>query len=141
VHNVQAVQPGRELSLQILPNSEAPVVSGDESRLRQVLGNLVSNALHYTPLEAPITLSVGTRDGEAILEVTDNGPGLDDEQKARVFERFYRADSARTRSTGGSGLGLSIVAALISAHQGRVTVTDNTPTGAIFTVHLPLAAP
>jgi two-component system OmpR family sensor kinase len=139
VHNAQAVQPGRELSLQILPNSEAPVVSGDESRLRQVLGNLVSNALHYTPLEAPITLSVGTRDGEAILEVTDNGPGLDDEQKARVFERFYRADSARTRSTGGSGLGLSIVAALIAAHGGRVTVTDNTPTGAVFTVHLPLA--
>ena len=140
LHNAQAVQPGRSIALEILPDSEAPVVEGDEARLRQVLGNLVSNALHHTPLEAPITVSVGTRDGEAILEVSDTGPGLDDEQKARVFERFYRADSARTRSTGGSGLGLSIVAALVSAHQGRVTVADNTPTGATFTVHLPLAA-
>ena len=140
LHNAQAVQPGRSIALKILPDSEAPVVEGDEARLRQVLGNLVSNALHHTPMEAPITVSVGTRDGEAILEVGDTGPGLDDEQKARVFERFYRADSARTRSTGGSGLGLSIVAALVSAHQGRVTVTDNTPTGATFTVHLPLAA-
>jgi two-component system OmpR family sensor kinase len=64
---------------------------------------------------------------------------LSEEQKARVFERFYRADSARTRSTGGSGLGLSIVAALVAAHNGKVTVTDTTPHGATFTVHLPLA--
>jgi two-component system OmpR family sensor kinase len=139
LHNAQAVQPERNISLRILPDSEAPVVQGDEARLRQVLGNLVSNALHHTPLDAPITVSAGTRDGEAILEVSDTGPGLTDELKARVFERFYRADSARTRSTGGSGLGLSIVAALVAAHHGRVTVTDNSPTGAIFTIHLPLA--
>ena len=103
-----------------------------------MLGNLVSNALHHTPIDAPITISVGTRDGEAILEVADTGPGLSDEQKARVFERFYRADSARTRSTGGSGLGLSIVAALVAAHRGKVTVTDTPRHGATFTVHLPL---
>ena len=139
VHDVQAVQPGREIKLQILPNSGAPVVSGDEARLRQVLGNLVSNALHHTPVDAPITISVGTRDGEAILEVADTGPGLSDEQKARVFERFYRADSARTRVTGGSGLGLSIVAALVAAHSGKVTVTDTAGHGATFTVHLPIA--
>ncbi|MEV8371514.1 HAMP domain-containing sensor histidine kinase [Kribbella sp. NPDC056861] len=139
VHDVQAVQPGRQMKLQILPDSGAPVVSGDEARLRQVLGNLVSNALHHTPVEAPITLSVGTRAGEAILEVADTGPGLDDQQKARVFERFYRADSARTRVTGGSGLGLSIVAALVAAHGGKVTVTDTVPHGATFTVHLPIA--
>ncbi len=138
LHNAQAVQPGRNISLKILQDSEAPVVEGDEARLRQVLGNLVSNALHHTPLEAPITVSVGTRGDEAILEVSDTGPGLSDEQKAKVFERFYRADSARTRTTGGSGLGLSIVAALVAAHRGRVTVTDSTPTGATFTVHLPL---
>ncbi len=138
LHNAQAVQPGRNISLKILPDSEAPVVEGDEARLRQVLGNLVSNALHHTPLEAPITVSVGTRDGEAILEVGDTGPGLYDEQKAKVFERFYRADSARARTTGGSGLGLSIVAALVAAHGGRVTVTDTAPHGATFTVHLPL---
>jgi two-component system OmpR family sensor kinase len=140
VHDVQAVQPGREVKLRILPNSGAPVVSGDEARLRQVLGNLVSNALHHTPVDAPIVLSVGTRDGEAILEVADTGPGLSEEQKVKVFERFYRADSARTRATGGSGLGLSIVAALVAAHGGKVTVTDTVPHGATFTVHLPVMA-
>jgi two-component system OmpR family sensor kinase len=139
VHDVQAVQPGREVKLRILPNSGAPVVNGDEARLRQVLGNLVSNALHHTPVDAPITISVGTRDGVAVVEVADTGPGLSDEQKARVFERFYRADSARTRSTGGSGLGLSIVAALVAAHNGKVTVTDTPGHGATFTVYLPLA--
>lgn len=139
VHDVQAVQPGRQVKLQILQDSGAPVVSGDEARLRQVLGNLVSNALHHTPVDAPITISVGTRDGEAIVEVADTGPGLSNEQKARVFERFYRADSARTRVTGGSGLGLSIVAALVAAHSGKVTVTDTPGHGATFTVHLPLA--
>ncbi|WP_350276253.1 HAMP domain-containing sensor histidine kinase [Kribbella sp. HUAS MG21] len=140
LHNAQAVQPERHISLTILPESEAPVVSGDEARLRQVLGNLVSNALHHTPPDAPITVSVGTRGSEAVLEVRDTGPGLSDEQKARVFERFYRADTARTRTTGGSGLGLSIVAALVAAHRGRVTVTDTTPHGATFTVYLPLGA-
>jgi two-component system, OmpR family, sensor kinase len=139
LHNAQAVQPDRQITLNLLPDSEAPVVQGDESRLRQVLGNLIGNALNHTPHESPITVSVGTRGPEAILEVTDSGPGLDNEQKARVFERFYRADSARTRATGGSGLGLSIVAALVAAHQGKVTVADNAPTGAIFTIHLPLA--
>ncbi|TDU84402.1 two-component system OmpR family sensor kinase [Kribbella voronezhensis] len=139
VHDVQALQPDRSVKFQILPGSAAPVVDGDEARLRQVLGNLVSNALHHTPVEAPITVSVGTRDNEAVLEVADTGPGLSEEQKAKVFERFYRADSARTRATGGSGLGLSIVAALVAAHNGHVTVTDTPGGGATFTVHLPLA--
>jgi two-component system OmpR family sensor kinase len=139
LHNAQAIQPDRPLSLTILPDSEAPVVEGDEARLRQVLANLVSNALNYTPVDAPITVSVGTRGTEAILEVSDTGPGLSEEQKAHVFERFYRADTARTRTTGGSGLGLSIVAALVAAHKGRVTTTDTQPHGATFTVHLPVA--
>ncbi|ONI69168.1 two-component sensor histidine kinase [Kribbella sp. ALI-6-A] len=139
VHGAEAVQPERSVTLRILPNSGAPVVQGDEARLRQVLGNLVSNALHHTPVEAPVTVSVGTREGEAVLEVADTGPGLDDEQKARVFERFYRADTARTRVTGGSGLGLSIVSALVAAHRGRVTVSDTPGGGATFTVTLPVA--
>jgi two-component system OmpR family sensor kinase len=145
VRDAAAVQPDRVVKLQILAGSDAPVVIGDEARLRQVLGNLVSNALHHTPVDCPIMLSVGTRttstgQAEAILEVSDTGPGLTAEQKARVFERFYRADSARTRVTGGSGLGLSIVAALVAAHNGKVTVTDTPGGGATFTVHLPLTA-
>jgi two-component system OmpR family sensor kinase len=139
VHDVEALQPDRSVKFQILPGSDAPVVEGDEARLRQVLGNLVSNALHHTPVEAPITVSVGTRGDEAIMAVADTGPGLSEEQKPKVFERFYRADSARTRVTGGSGLGLSIVAALVAAHNGRVTVTDTPGGGATFTVHLPVS--
>jgi two-component system OmpR family sensor kinase len=139
LHNAQAIQPDRNLSLTILPGSEAPVVLGDEARLRQVLGNLVSNALNYTPVNAPITVSVGTRGNEAVMEVSDTGPGLSDEQKARVFERFYRADTARNRTTGGSGLGLSIVAALVAAHNGRVTTSDTQPHGATFTIYLPIS--
>lgn len=138
VHYAEAVQPERKVEFRILPGSEAPVVEGDEARLRQVLGNLVSNALHHTPETAPVTISVGTRDGSAVLEVSDTGPGLTPEQKNRVFERFYRADTARTRTTGGSGLGLSIVAALVAAHAGKVTITDTPGGGTTFTVSLPL---
>ncbi|HEY3002785.1 MAG TPA: HAMP domain-containing sensor histidine kinase [Kribbellaceae bacterium] len=139
VKDAQAVQPERAVRLEVLPGSIAPVVTGDEPRLRQVLGNLMSNALHHTPVTAPVTLAVGTADDAAVVAVRDSGPGLDDEQKARVFERFYRADSARTRGTGGTGLGLSIVAALVAAHRGTVAVSDSPGGGATFTVRLPLA--
>ena len=140
VHDARAVQPDRQVALEILPGSVAPVVTGDEARLRQVLGNLMSNALHHTPVDAPVTVAVGTADGAALVAVRDSGPGLTPEQKSRVFERFYRADTARTRATGGSGLGLSIVAALVAAHHGTVDVTDSPGRGTTFTVHLPLAA-
>jgi two-component system OmpR family sensor kinase len=139
VRDAQAVQPERVVRLELLPGSAAPVVTGDEVRLRQVLGNLLSNALHHTPEAAPVTVAVGTADHAAVVHVRDTGPGLPDEQKARVFERFYRADSARSRTTGGSGLGLSIVAALVSAHRGTVEVTDTPGGGATFSVRIPLA--
>ncbi|HYU86690.1 MAG TPA: HAMP domain-containing sensor histidine kinase [Kribbellaceae bacterium] len=139
VKDAQAVQPERAVRLEVLPGSIAPVVTGDEPRLRQVLGNLMSNALHHTPVTAPVTLAVGTADDAAVVAVRDSGPGLNDDQKARVFERFYRADSARTRATGGTGLGLSIVAALVAAHRGTVAVSDSPGGGATFTVRLPLA--
>lgn len=146
VRDAKAVQPDRPVGLEVLAGSEAPVVTGDEARLRQVLGNLLSNALHHTPPTAPITVAVGTADGAAVIHVRDTGPGLTDEQKSRVFERFYRADTARTRKStanrtgaGGSGLGLSIVAALVAAHHGTVDVTDTLAGGATFTIRLPLA--
>ncbi len=139
VRDAKAIQPERTVRLEVLPGSEAPVVTGDEARLRQVLGNLLSNALHHTPESAPVTVAVGTESSRrAVVHVRDSGPGLSDEYKSRVFERFYRADSARTRATGGSGLGLSIVAALVEAHGGTIDVTDTPGGGATFTVHLPL---
>jgi two-component system, OmpR family, sensor kinase len=142
VRDAKAIQPERTVRLEVLPGSEAPVVTGDEARLRQVLGNLLSNALHHTSESAPVTVAVGTEKStagrRAVVHVRDSGPGLSDEYKSRVFERFYRADSARTRATGGSGLGLSIVAALVEAHGGTIDVTDTPGGGATFTVHLPL---
>ncbi|ORI15411.1 HAMP domain-containing sensor histidine kinase [Rhodococcus sp. 1168] len=137
VLDAKAVSPEREISLKMLPGPGIPEVSGDDARLRQVLGNLMGNAIRYTPPEAEIMVCVGTTDTTALLEVRDTGPGLSAEESAHVFERFYRADSSRTRESGGSGLGLSIVAALVSAHGGTVTVDSTPGQGATFRVELP----
>jgi two-component system OmpR family sensor kinase len=110
---------------------------GDEARLRQVLGNLVSNALTHTPDDAAVTVSVSTGGAAVVLSVSDTGPGLAAADTERVFERFYRADSSRTRASGGSGLGLSIVAALVAAHGGTVAVDSTPGVGTTFRVTLP----
>ncbi|MFC7763793.1 sensor histidine kinase [Catellatospora bangladeshensis] len=114
----------RPLRLELL-DGEPPVVCGDEDRLRQVVTNLVGNALTHTPAGTPVTVRVGVEGDRALLEVVDRGPGLAPEHAERVFERFYRADPARARDherspAAGSGLGLSIVAALVTAHGGEV---------------------
>ena len=119
------------------------MVLGDDRRLRQVLANLVNNALTHTPAGSPIEVRVGTstldgRPGVAV-EVVDHGPGLAPEQAERVFERFYRADPARSPADGGTGLGLSIVAALVAVHGGTVGVDSVPGRGARFRVVLPLA--
>jgi two-component system OmpR family sensor kinase len=125
------------------PAASAPVL-GDEAKLRQVVSNLVGNALRYTPDGSPIELAVGIRtvDGQdrSIIEVRDHGPGISADDAARVFERFYRADSSRTRETGGSGLGLAIVAAIVGSHGGTVRVADTDGGGATLAVSLPLRA-
>jgi two-component system OmpR family sensor kinase len=112
-------------------------------RLRQVIGNLMSNALTHTPDGTPVEvriLSGRLHDASAVvLEVADQGQGLAANQAERVFERFYRADQARTRKTGGSGLGLAIVAGLVAAHNGTVAVDSTPGHGATFRIALPLA--
>jgi two-component system, OmpR family, sensor kinase len=119
------------------------VVLGDDQRLRQVLANLVNNALAHTPAGSPVEVRVGASslDGRpgAAVEVVDHGPGLTPEQAERVFERFYRADPARSHADGGTGLGLSIVAALVAVHGGTVQVDSVPGRGARFRVVLPLA--
>jgi len=105
--------------------------------LRQVLGNLVANALQHTPESARVTVRVGTLGDHAVLEVADEGPGMEMVDAQQVFERFYRADSSRTRSSGGTGLGLSIVDSLVRAHGGRVTVRTAPGSGCCFRVTLP----
>jgi two-component system OmpR family sensor kinase len=116
-------------------------VLGDDARLRQVIGNLVNNALIHTPPGTTVTVRVSTVDEEAarwvVLDVVDSGPGLPAADAERVFERFYRADPSRTRASGGTGLGLSIVAALVAAHGGTVTVDTEQGVGTTFRVRLP----
>jgi len=147
VADASAVAPDRRIELVLGPGDgqpgHAPVVLGDEQRLRQVLANLVDNALRHTPAGSPVEVRVGEAalDGRpgAAVEVVDHGPGLTPEQTERVFERFYRADPARSGGDGGTGLGLSIVAALVAVHGGTVQVDSVPGRGARFRVVLPLA--
>ncbi|MFI7128434.1 ATP-binding protein [Nonomuraea sp. NPDC050153] len=122
------------------PAASAPVL-GDEARLRQVVSNLVGNAITHTPPSTPVRIGVGTEGAEAVLVIEDEGPGLDAEEAARVFDRFYRADGSRTRATGGAGLGLAIVRSIVTAHGGRVEVRSSPGRGAAFRVRLPAADP
>jgi two-component system, OmpR family, sensor kinase len=115
------------------------LVLGDESHLRQVVTNLVANALRHTPPGSPIELAVGTDDGHGVLEVRDHGHGIAPEQARQVFERFFRADASRQRASGGTGLGLAIVAAIVAAHGGQVGVSQTSGGGATFAVRLPSA--
>jgi two-component system OmpR family sensor kinase len=132
--DARAVAPQRPIGLSA---PEPVVVTGDDLRLRQVVGNLVRNALVHTPPGAPVEISVGRANGRAVLTVTDHGPGLGADGTKRVFEPFYRADPGRSRDRGGSGLGLSIVAAVVGAHDGRVEATETEGGGATFRVELP----
>ena len=147
VHDARLLAPDRTIELSVQPGA-AFLVIGDDARLRQVIGNLMSNALTHTPDGSPIEVSIGsgTLDPRipdsapaVTLDVTDHGPGMTPEQAQRVFERFYRADQARTRTTGGSGLGLAIVRALVTAHGGAASVRTAPGRGATFRIALPLA--
>jgi two-component system, OmpR family, sensor kinase len=140
VHDAQSIAPKRRIAMEVFDGPGTPEVLGDEARLRQVLSNLVSNALQHTPEDAGITVRVGTHDDQAVLEVIDEGPGMTQEDAQRVFERFYRADSSRARASGGTGLGLSIVDSLVYAHGGTVSVTTAPGRGCRFEVNLPRIA-
>jgi two-component system phosphate regulon sensor histidine kinase PhoR len=108
--------------------------------MKQVVVNLLDNAIKYTPPGGAVGLDVRTHDGKALLEVTDNGMGIPAESLPRVFERFYRVDEARSRELGGAGLGLSIVRSICAAHHGRVEAASTVGKGSIFRVELPLAS-
>jgi two-component system, OmpR family, sensor kinase len=140
VHDAQALARKRNITMEVLDGPGTPEVLGDEARLRQVLGNLVTNALQHTPESADIVVRVGTDADDAILEVVDKGPGMSEQDALRVFERFYRTDSSRARISGGTGLGLSIVDSLVLAHGGRVSVTTAPGQGCRFYVSLPRVA-
>jgi two-component system, OmpR family, sensor kinase len=165
VQDARMIAPDRDVRLNV-GHDTAFLVLGDEARLRQVVGNLMNNALSHTPAGTPVEVYVhsgtlswqnaGTRLGSpgpvgisgpgtgqpwapaVILEVVDHGPGMTAEQAQHVFERFYRTDQARTRATGGTGLGLAIVSALVMSHGGTVALDTAPGRGATFRVALPL---
>jgi two-component system OmpR family sensor kinase len=148
VEAARAVEPERPITVELPDGTARLVVRGDDARLRQVVGNLLSNALTHTPPGTPVSVRLYAENGLAVVEVADKGPGLAPEQAERVFERFYRADAARGRPArragaasmgGGTGLGLAIVAAITEAHGGSVQLDTEPGRGATFRVRLPLA--
>jgi two-component system OmpR family sensor kinase len=135
--DARAVAPQRQITL----TSPGPVVvEGDDLRLRQVVGNLVRNALVHTPQQTAVEIGVSTENGTGRMSVVDHGPGLQAKDMERIFEPFYRADPSRSRDSGGAGLGLSIVTAVVSAHGGKVNVKETSGGGVTFEVELPLAS-
>jgi two-component system OmpR family sensor kinase len=151
VHDAKAVQPDRPIALHLDESlTDVPVVFGDEGRLRQVVGNLVTNALTHTPPDTRVMVTVAQAaddGGVLVLRVADEGPGMDPADAGRAFERFYRADASRTRGedstakAGGTGLGLAIVSSLVAAHGGSVDLATAPGRGATFTVRLPRSGP
>ncbi len=135
--DTRAVEPDRPVVVDI---ADGPlVVVGDEGRLRQVLANLTTNALAHTPPGTPVEVRAHRRDGLVVVEVADRGPGMAPHHADRAFERFYRADPARSRRHGGSGLGLSIVAATVAAHHGTTQLDTAAGRGTTVRIELPAA--
>jgi heavy metal sensor kinase len=124
-------------------NCQAPApvfLQGDRGRFKQVIVNLLDNAIKYTPAGGTVTLTVRELPHETVCEVTDNGIGIPAASLPHVFDRFYRVDEARNRESGGAGLGLAIVKAIVTAHNGRVEVESTEGAGSCFRVFLPAAA-
>ena len=129
----------RGCDLQLRVGATAADVCGDPRRLHQVLLNLVTNALQHAPTGGNVWLTVDRDSGKVIVQVADDGPGIPAEHLAHVFDRFYRADTARDREDGGAGLGLAIARAIVEAHGGSIRVANAPRGGAVFSVALPSA--
>ena len=134
---VAAEEKGIQLHSQ-LPE-DAVNVNGDDEALRQVVDNLLDNAIKYTPGGGEVSLGIEVEEGSAILRVKDSGIGIEAEHQERIFERFYRVDKARSREVGGTGLGLSIVKHFTASMGGVVGVESEPGVGTVFRVELPLA--
>ena len=134
VTNSEAIDPDHPITVN---STEVVRVMGDEQRLTQVIANLLSNARAHTPSGTAVTISLREEDDRAIIDIVDDGPGLPEDNSEKLFERFYRVDSSRSRETGGAGLGLAIVAAIVAAHEGTIEAGNLEGHGARVTINLP----
>jgi len=138
VQSLRSLAAAKSISLSIHSPSELPFVA-DESLIRRMLLNLLDNAIKYTPTGGTVTVTTSELPDSAAIVVADNGPGIPAELQSRIFERFFRADQARTRSNSGTGagLGLSIAKWIAEAHHGSLELTRSDAAGSVFTVPLP----
>jgi signal transduction histidine kinase len=134
VQQARIVAAGRPITLEA---AEPVIVDADTERLRQIIDNLIGNAIQHTPAGTPVAVTVSSEPGSGRLTIADRGPGMTQEQASHVFERFYRTDEARTPARGGAGLGLAIAASLAAAHGGELTVDTKPGDGATFQLRLP----
>lgn len=143
VSDVRVLDPDRHVRLVGLDGELSPVeIRGHEAGLRQVLGNLLANAVRHTPAGSDVEVALGRRGSTARVEVRDHGVGIPADLRTKVFERFYRTDPSRNRAQGGgSGLGLAIVAAIVAGHQGTIHVEETPGGGATFVLQLPVDGP
>ena len=142
VFDLQALDPTRTVGLTGITGRTPPmslIVPGDRDRLSQVFTNLIGNIVRYTPSGSPVEIALGLSGDTAIVELRDHGPGIDETDRGRVFERFYRADTSRNRKSGGSGLGLAIVSGILAAHRGRASLTKTKGGGLTVRIELPTA--
>ena len=134
--SARAAFAGRAINVRNQADS-IPLVKGDPDRLHQVLLNLVSNGIRHGGDDASVTLQLRKASGFVYVDVIDDGKGMNPTDAAHIFERFYRADTSRTRDTGGSGLGLAITKSLVEQHGGTISVVSEEGKGSTFTVALP----
>lgn len=115
-------------------------LNGDKLLLQMALNNLLENAVKYTPADKPVTISLQLKNNSAVIQIADNGPGIPDAEKGKVFNKFYRIGNEETRKSKGTGLGLYLTSKIIKQHNGKIAVMDNVPSGCIFEIMLPVSA-
>lgn len=138
VHGLDTLAKEKDITIKYFYNSgNNRNITADYDKLYEVVYNLVNNAVKYTPEHGTVILRLNNTAERCIIEVEDNGPGIPDEEKTKIFDRFYRIDAARARDTGGTGLGLAIAKEAIRLHSGTIEVSDAESGGSLFRIELP----
>ena len=128
----------RQLTLTYVPGSTTPTITADPDRIRQVIVNILSNAIKYTPAHGTVTVLCGQQENYVYIKISDTGIGIPEKDLPMLFERFYRVDKARSREMGGTGLGLAIAKEIVEAHNGSLDVESEYGKGTAVTIRLPI---